>query len=486
MPRLASLYVPALALVLGGCATTDPRAPLPSVQTQLRERAGVQATWPLTDDERAQADAAVRELLARDLTVESAVQIALLNNRALRATFEELGLSQADLAAASRLPNPSFSASVRWPSSRPRGPNVEFALTAPLLDSLLRPLRQRLAQDQLAQVRRRVAHEVLALVASVKSAAYVALAQQDIRTRLATIAEINDTAADLARRQYDAGNISRLEHAQTQATAQQTQLDLLRADAEVRAAHERLSRLLGLTFTQTAWKMPESLPALPATDPALDGLETLALAQRLDLAAAHAQVAFAQATLDLKRRTRFLPGTVDLGVSTDRDSGGGRVTGPRLDLQLPLFDQGQPEIARLSANLRQAQNRDEALAADIGSEVRTAHDALTAARTAAEFFQNTLLPQRKIILRESLLHYNAMQKSPYELLLAKEQQQHAERMSVETLRDYWLARTDLERALGGRLPPSGTGVPPVIPPPSAPPAKDDAAMPAMNHQHSKN
>jgi cobalt-zinc-cadmium efflux system outer membrane protein len=38
------------------------------------------------------------------------------------------------------------------------------------------------------------------------------------------------------------------------------------------------------------------------------------------------------------------------------------------------------------------------------------------------------------------------------LLLAKEQQQIAERMSLEALRDYWLARTELERALGGRLP----------------------------------
>lgn len=474
----AKISLPALALALAGCATTDPRAPLPAVQSQLRERADVSVSWPLSDDERAQTDSAARDLLSRDLTVESAVQLALLNNRALRATFEELGLSQADLAAATRLPNPSFSASVRWPRDRPRGPNVEFALTAPLLDSLLLPLRQRLAQDQLAQVQRRVAHEVLALMAAVKTAAYGVLAQQDIRTRLATIADINDAASDLARRQYDAGNISRLERAQTQAASQQTQLDLLRADAEVRAARERLSRLLGLSAAQTPWQMSLPLPALPAADPSLDGLDSLALAQRLDLAAARAQVAFAEAALDLKRRTRFLPGTVDLGVDTERDSGGGRVTGPRIDLQLPLFDQGQPELARLSSLLRQSQNRAASLAADIGSEVRTAHHALTAARSAAEFFQNTLLPQRKLILRESLLHYNAMQKSPYELLLAKEQQQTAERLSLEALRDYWLARTELERALGGRVPGANN-------PSAAPSEKNDEALPAMRHQHTQ-
>lgn len=463
--------------LLAGCAAVDPRARLSAVQTQLGEHAGVQATWPLTADEREAADAAVRDLLAHELTTDSAVQLALLNNHALRATFEELGLSQAGLAAAGRLPNPTFAASVRLPRDAPRGPNAEFALTAPLLDSLLLPLRTRMAQDQLGQVQRRVTHEVLALVADVKSAAYSVLAQQDFRARLAVIAEVNDAAADLARRQFDAGNIPRLELAQTQASAQQTQLDLLRADADVRAAHERLSRLLGLAGAQTNWKIAGSLPALPAVDPALDGLEAVALNQRLDFAAARAQVALAETALNLKRRTRLLPGTVALGVDTERDPGGERVTGPRLELQLPLFDQGQPEIARLAALLRQAQNRADAIAADIGSDVRSARDHLVAARTAVEYFQKTLLPQRQLVLRETLLHYNAMQVSTYELLLAKEQQQAAERMSIEALRDYWLARVELERALGSRLPASADA------PVSANPPKETDASPA--HQNLK-
>ena len=478
MTSLRKFYLPASALVLAGCATTDPRATLPAVQAQLRERADVQATWPLTDKERAQVDAATHEVLTHDFTVESAVEIALLNNRALRALFEEIGLSQAGLAAATRLPNPTFSASVRWPQDRPRGPNVEFALTAPLLDSLLLPLRKRLAEDQLTQVQRRVVHEVLSLVADVKHTAYEVLARQDIRARLAVIAEINEAAADLARRQFDAGNIPNLELAQIKATAQQTTLDLLRADADLRAAREQLNRLLGLTGPQTDWKIGGNLPPLPEADPAFDGLEAVALNQRLDLAAAHAQVVWAERTLNLKRRTRLLPGTVDFGVDTERDSAGGRVTGPRLDLQLPLFDQGQPEIARLAAVVRQARDRADALAADVGSEVRAARDAVASARGAAEFFQKTLLPQRRLILRETLLHYNAMQKSPYELLLAKEQQQAAERMSVEALRDYWLARTDLERALGGRLP-GATGAPP-----AETPAKAEEAPPAEHHHHS--
>jgi cobalt-zinc-cadmium efflux system outer membrane protein len=108
---------------------------------------------------------------------------------------------------------------------------------------------------------------------------------------------------------------------------------------------------------------------------------------------------------------------------------------------------------------RQADDRLAALSADIGSEVRTARDQLVAARQASAFHEKVLLPQRRTALRESLLHYNAMQISVYELLAAKELQQVTERQAIESLRDYWLARTDLERALGRRLPADATARP---------------------------
>ncbi len=475
MPRSFKLFLPfAGLLLLTGCTTSAPQAALPAVQTQLGDRAGITATWPLTPEARARADAAVGELLATGLTVDSAVRIALLNNRALRATFEELGLSQAALAAAARLPNPSLEASVRWPSAWPRGPNAEFGLSAPLLESLLLPARKGVAQNQLAQIQYRVSHEVLALVAEVRRAAYEVLARQELRAGLAVIAAVNDAAAEVARRQFDAGNVPRIDLDQLQASAQETQVELARAEAEVRSAREHLTRLLGLTSAQANWQMAGGLPHLPAGDNLPADLESVALESRLDLAALKNQVDLARKTLDLKRRTRLLPGEANLGVDTERDSGGTRVTGPRVGVQLPVFDQGQPELARLAAELRQAQDRTEALSADIGSEVRAARDMLAAARQAAEFYQQTLLPQRQAILRETLLHYNAMQKSVYELLAAKEQQQITERQSVEALRDYWLARTELERALGRRLP---------APPDAAggPPAPNDE--PAAAHHH---
>jgi cobalt-zinc-cadmium efflux system outer membrane protein len=240
-----------------------------------------------------------------------------------------------------------------------------------------------------------------------------------------------------------------------QATANQSRLDLMRAKAEVKAEREQLNRLLGLSGGQTEWQLSNELPLLPETEIGLENLETLAVNQRLDLAAQRMQAESIAAALRLKKNTRFVPGLA-VGVDTERTPDGQRVTGPTLDLQLPVFDQGQPAVAKLAAQFEQARDNYIAHEVNVRSEVREARDALLAARAAAEFSQKNLLPLQRQILRDTLLQYNAMQKGNSELLLAKEREENSERTSVEAVRDYWVARVDLERAVGGRLdlPPS--------------------------------
>jgi cobalt-zinc-cadmium efflux system outer membrane protein len=452
--RSCFLLLSVSVLLLAGCAT-QPGNSLSNVQRELGARGGATVGWPQSESQKDRLNDSVANLLKDELTAESAAAIALLNNRSLRATFEELGVSQAELIAAGRLPNPSFSASVRWPNDRPREPNVEFGLGIDLLNALLVPVRKNFAGAQLAQAERRVAHEALTLAKEAKSAAYMVQARQEFRARLEAILDVNDTAADLAQRQFDAGNISKLDLLNQQATAQQARLELAATDAELRRDREKLNRLLGLWGPQTNWKMAATLPEAPEREPNFDALESQAVAQRLDLAAAQSQVALARAALDLKRKTRLLPASVNVGVDTEREPGGSgshtHVTGPNVELALPIFDQGQADLARLSAEERRAEANYEGLAIDIRSEVREARDALLAARAKADYYDKTLLPQRRAILRETLLHYNAMQKSNYELLLAKQQSLEAERARIEAWRDYWIAHAELEHVVGGRL-----------------------------------
>src|SRR5438093_1097410 len=89
--------------------------------------------------------------------------------------------------------------------------------------------------------------ELLQTNLTVQSAFYTVQAGEELARRLGVIVEVNDAAADLAQRQYDAGNINALELQNQQASAAQVRLDLMLAKAQTRADRERLNRALGLS-----------------------------------------------------------------------------------------------------------------------------------------------------------------------------------------------------------------------------------------------
>ncbi|MGI8437610.1 MAG: TolC family protein [Chthoniobacterales bacterium] len=439
----------ATALLLAGCGT--PKASLDTVQETVAGRTGQRVHWDRGGPDDAQAQQAIQTLLRRELTAESAVQIALLNNRSLQAQFEEIGIAQADLIEAGLLSNPSFAASFRFPNRPPSGTNIEYSIARNFLDLLVIPLRKRFATARLAQTETRIADEVLKLAADVKSAFYTAQAREQLLGRLKLITETNETAAEFTKKLHDAGNTSDLEMANQQGSYEQSRLEVAQTELQTRRDRERLNRLLGLWGPNTNWKMADHLPELPEAEVSLQHLESRAVAQRLDLQAERAQLDIIGQSLALRTKTRFLPSGVKVGVDTEREPDGQRVTGPTLDLELPIFNQGQGEIAKLRAQYRQAQRRTEALAVNVRSEVREARDQLIAARDLTSYIGKRLLPTQQQALNLTLQQYNYMLKGTYDLLLAKQNEVAAERSCIEAWRDYWIARAELERAVGGSL-----------------------------------
>ena len=96
-------------LVLGGCATFSKDGGFDKVQQTTQQHIKQEIAWPKTKDEQHKVNDQINALLQHKLDVESAVQIALLNNKRLQASFYELGISEADVVQAGRLPNPRFS-----------------------------------------------------------------------------------------------------------------------------------------------------------------------------------------------------------------------------------------------------------------------------------------------------------------------------------------------------------------------------------------
>ncbi len=433
-----------LVCALAGCAV-PPKGGFDEVTELVRRRFDLTVHWYQGGAEDTAAVATVARQLAQPLTLEAALQIALLNNRSLQASFEELGIAQADLIQAGLPKNPSLDGLIRFPG------NVELGWVHDLLDLLLLPARKRLADREFAAVRLKVTQEVLDLIALVKVAFFELQGELLLSEVLASTAQAARLAHEFALRQFEAGTINELDLLMRQASYEDAKLDLFQREMAVREGRERLNRLLGVWGSATAWQIADRLPALPPAEMGLDAMESLAVATRLDLAAARIESERLADALDVEEAWRWVP-LAEAGVSAEREPEGTWRVGPSLSLELPLFDQGQAKVAVLLSELRRSQRLEEALVVDIHAEVGDARNKLVASRQQAEHYLGTVIPLHEQIVLKSQEHYNFMLIGLYQLLEAKSGELDAYTHYVEALRDYWVGRAELERAIGGPLP----------------------------------
>ena len=441
-----------IALILPAGVAREKDDAFRNLQQSIQERTGKTVRWEEDQAAREQARQDVRQLLRKPLTIDTAVQIALTNNRSLQATFEEIGLSAADVRQAGTIPNPKFDLALRFPDKAPSGAYIDYSAAIDFLSIIMIPLKKRVAKDQLESAALRVADDTLELVSQVKGAFYSLQASQQLLKRFKLIVAANAASLDLAQRQHEAGNIKDLALAQQQASYSRSRLDVAVAEAEIRRNREKLNRLLGLWGADTNWQIAGELPEVPSSDLRIRGLESLAISQRLDLQADYLRVTNQAKNLRLTKSIRFL-GALDFGIESERETDSQTRTGPTFAIELPVFDQGQARIARSEAALRQAQDKFEALAIDVRSQIRELRDELMSKRETARFYQDELLPGQRRILNESLLNYNAMEIGNFDLFSTKAEEARTEREYLEAVRDYWITRAQLERAVGGNLRP---------------------------------
>jgi cobalt-zinc-cadmium efflux system outer membrane protein len=435
--RIRSTVV--VLLVAAACARIRPDAGLDDVERLVTERTDVRL-----DHGAAPAGEQLAALLDDPLTVERAVEIALVNNRRLRALYGRLGIAEADLVQAGLPPNPVLHAGVRFAVEGP-GPGVEASLLADFLSILQIPLKKRVAGAAFEAAQLEVASAVVALAADVKVAFYTLQGAEQMLELRQTVAHATALSAELARRQHAAGNIPDLDLASEQALFEEERLALSRAEEEALADREELNVLLGLWGPHTAWTIARRLPELPANERPAAGLESLAVAKRLDLARAWQEAHVQSHTWGLTRLYGLIPGA---GAAAERELEGAWSVGPAVEIALPIFDQRQAAVASAATQTTQSIDRHAALAVEIRAHVRRARTRMVAARARAEHHHRVLLPLRRRILVETQRQYNAMLAGPFQLLQAKRDEIEAGRGYVEALTEYWVARSELERELG--------------------------------------
>jgi len=432
------------AWLLAGCATFSEDGGFSAVETAAKGRLGQETRWVRSDADEDEVRRQVKELLAKPLSVDDAVQIALLDNRDLQATYAELGIAEADLVQAGRLSNPLFS----YSSVKGGGQlDIERVLLFNIFDLITIPMRTRLGEQRFEQTKLVVSAAMLDVALQTRRAYYSALAARESVKYFEQVKESAEASAELARRMYAAGNFSTLQRAREQAFFAEAVAQLARARQAAVTERERLTRLMGLWGEDILFQLPERLPDLPEAPMELRDLERSAMNTRLDVQASQRELAGLAENLGLTKTTRLV-NALELGPKQVRDKDN-KLDGYELEVQIPLFDWGSARVARAESLYMQSANRLAQVAINARSEVREAYAGYHSTYALAKHYRDEIVPLRKRISEENVLRYSGMLIGVFELLADAREQVASVNASIGALRDFWLADVNLLAARNG-------------------------------------
>ncbi len=448
--RILALGLPAIAAAtLTGCVAFSPDGGMDAVQVVASDALDQQTVTLRSQADAEAAGTTVRRLIGRPLAADTAVQIALLNNRDLQAAYNALGISEAAAVEASLPPNPILSG---FGVAGGGGLELEFRLAGNILALATLPARAEIAADRFRQAQLQAALDTLRTAAAARRAYYRAVARRAAAKFLADAQVTAASAAQVSRQLGESGALNKLDQARHQVFYAELTAELATARQAEIEVREQLVCRLGLWGQNIDFRLPDALPALPRAARVVPAVEIEAVRRRVDLQIARIEVDTLAKSYDLTNATRFINLLELAGISkTMQEPGSSRFNegGAGFDLQVPVFDFGATRLRGAEETYRQAVNRLAAKAVNVRSEAREAYQAYRAAYDIVRHYRNEVLPLRKIISDEMLLRYNAMQIDVFALLVEARQRIISTQAAIRAEETFWLADANLRAAVIG-------------------------------------
>src|SRR6266852_320858 len=437
------------ALLLSGCATFSPDGGMTVVANVAGETIQKDVVAIHSDEEAEWARNAVQDLLRRSLTVDAAVQIALLSNRGLQASYNELALAEADMVQESLPPNPTFSI---FRIAGNGALEAERQIVGNILALSTLPFRSEIARQRFQQAQLRAAGETLRLAAEVRRTYFRAVAANELVGLLTDAKSTAEATAQLASKLGQTGALNKLDQAREQVFYAETTAELATLRQDATSSRERLIRLLGLWDGDIGIHLPGKLPPLPGRPLSLPGIEVDAVGHRIDLQISRIELAALAKSLNLTEATRFVTLLDVAGVDRKMHDLNGisfRERGFDVQFQIPVFEGGEVRVRQAAETYNEAFNRLTEKAVNVRSEARDAFRVYRSTYDIAGHYQREVLPLRKIISDEMQLRFSSMQVDVFALLTEARQRIAALRAAIEAKRDFWLAQSELKTAVNG-------------------------------------
>ena len=453
-----------LPFMLAACAGTvpdlytTPTAGFAAVSEQTSAAIGKRTAFAQTQAENEAIQREVRALVqGKTISADTAVQVALLNNKGLQASYAEIGLSAATAWQEATPVNPVVSIGVLGIGAAELGAYraIESMIAANLLSATTRQQRMALADVNFRAAQARAVDDTLALANRTRAAWINAVAAFETVSYLQRAKVTSDAGAELAQRLGETGALNKAGQARQFAFNAELAGQLAQARLNASRAKEELTRLMGLWGDDVSYFVPDALPALPRNIRSVTGIEAQALKNRVDLRVAKQDLEAQAAAFGLTDRTRLV---TDLeliaGIEAEREIEDGRRSteaSPQLELEfaIPIFDTGKARMRKAELSYLQSANVLAQKAVNIRSEARAAEAGYRATHRIAQHYRDVLVPLRATVEEEGLLSYNGMITSTFELISAARDRLGAELQAANAKRDFYLAEADLTAAIYG-------------------------------------
>jgi outer membrane protein TolC len=452
--------VMALPLLASGCTAAYSAKDAGFMNASLKSggATGKQTVWIQNQQQAAQARARVKALMAKKtVDVETAVQVALLNNRGLQAAYADLGDSAADAWQTQLSVFPTFSIGLSGIGT----PGLEAyrvlegAIAANILSLATYDRNMKLAETRFRQAQLNAALATISLAAETRRAWIEAVSAWENVAYLNQAKAAADAASELAKKIGEAGSMTKANQAREHVFYAELAGETAKARLAAKLAKEELVRLMGLSGSDIEFQIPNRLPSLPKTLIRRDDIEAEAIHKRMDLQVARLELEATAQSYKLEDVTRIvtdieLVGTVekerereDHGIISEISKTAG------LEFTIPIFDSGQARLRKGELAYMRAANQLAELAVNVRSEARSAYVAYRSNYDIARHYRNSVLPLRKAIEEQSLLTYNGMITSTFELISDAREKIKSNILAVTAKRDFWLAEANLAPVVYG-------------------------------------
>lgn len=460
-------------LLLGACAAAvpgaylEPKAGFANVASQTSVAIGKRTAFAETQAENDALRKQVRGMVhGKTLSADTAVQVALLNNRGLQASYANVGLSAAEAWQQATPVNPVVSIGVLGIGAAELGVYraIEGLITTNLLEAKTRKQRVALADVNFRAAQLEAVNDTLSLANQTRQAWINSVAAFETVSYLSRAKATSDAGSELARRLGETGALNKAGQAREHAFNAEIAGQLAQARLNATRAKENLTRLMGLWGAEVNYYVPDALPTLPRSVGRMTAVEAKALRNRVDLRVAKLGLEAQAAAFGLTDQTRLV---TDLeliaGFEAEREAEGSEIateTTPQIELEfaIPIYDTGKARMRKAELMYLQAANALAEKAVNVRSEARGAQAAYLASHRIALHYRDVLVPLRETVEEEALLSYNGMITSTFELLTDVRQKLGASLEAADAKRDFYLAQADLTAAIyGGGAAGAGSG-----------------------------